>query len=450
MGKTIAATSALLFLAAGAVRAQQPANPAPQPATPPAQPPSQQGTTQQGTSQQGTTTQQPARPEGSLRVQPGDQGTAQPAQPGTTEEYTIQKGDTLWDLSQKFLNNPWYWPKIWSLNPGIENPHWIYPGNRLRVVPGPGGQGVIQIEQGQAATAPGQSAQPAEPEEEEPQAPADFAVVNGNSRETAQANRSVSSSGKLSFTPPPVLAIRQNGLATPEEIRNSGVLDASFEEKELLANFDTAYVEFRNGMTTKSGEMLLLFRPLDQIVSPTTHRVLGQRVKTVGEAKVLSWNGKIATVQITRALEEIQRGDRARPWTPQMVRISPRPNGKQLSGVIVSAVSSGIGELGESNEVYVDKGKADGVEIGNTFVVVRKGDGLSAGPLDSGGVSSAYMAGEAGMRAKNVKTPDENVGLLLVVDVKDRLSVAMVVKSVRELKSGDIVEMHPQQGSGGP
>jgi nucleoid-associated protein YgaU len=383
-----------------------------------------------------------------LRVQQGDQGAAAPAQPGATAEYTIQKGDTLWDLSQKFLDSPWYWPKIWSLNPGIENPHWIYPGNRIRVVPGPGGQGVIQIEQGQAAA--GQPARPAEAEEEEPQEPADLAIVKGNSRESAQASRTVTSSGKLSFTPPPVLALRQDGLASPEEVRDSGVLDASFEEKELLANFDTGYVEFKNGMTAKPGDMLLLFRPGDQIVSPVTHRVLGQRVKTVGEAKVLSWNGKLATVQITRALEEIQRGDRARPWAPQMVRVSPRPNGRQLSGVIVSAVNPGLSELGESNQVYVDKGKADGVEVGNTFVVVRKGDGLSAGPLDSGHVSSAYMAGEAGMRASTIKTPDENVGLLIVVDVKDKLSVAMVVKSVRELKSGDVVEMRPQQGSGGP
>ena len=61
------------------------------------------------------------------------------APPGTPEEYTIQKGDTLWDLSQKFLNSPWYWPKIWSQNPSIENPHWIYPGNKLKLVPGQGG-----------------------------------------------------------------------------------------------------------------------------------------------------------------------------------------------------------------------------------------------------------------------------------------------------------------------
>ncbi|HEX4384191.1 MAG TPA: LysM peptidoglycan-binding domain-containing protein, partial [Myxococcales bacterium] len=71
--------------------------------------------------------------------------------PGTPEEYTIQKGDTLWDLSQKFLANPWYWPKIWSLNPGIENPHWIYPGGKLKIIPGEGGaQAPAQVANGNA------------------------------------------------------------------------------------------------------------------------------------------------------------------------------------------------------------------------------------------------------------------------------------------------------------
>src|SRR6266403_4006226 len=82
---------------------------------------------------------------------------------GAPDEYTIQKGDTLWDLSQKFLNNPWYWPKIWSLNPSIENPHWIYPGNKLRIVPGEGG-----------AQAPAQVAG----EEQQPEAGIDATALN--------------------------------------------------------------------------------------------------------------------------------------------------------------------------------------------------------------------------------------------------------------------------------
>jgi hypothetical protein len=437
MRKTFLTNAALAVVAlAPAARAQQGAQTPPPPASTQAPPPSATGA-------QAPSSDQPATPEGSLRVQQGEQGAAQPQ---GSEGYVIQKGDTLWDLSQKFLNNPWYWPKIWSLNPNIENPHWIYPGNRLRVVPGPNGQGVFQIEQGQAAR--GQPPE-AEPEEEEVQAPPDLAVVKPGSREVSQSQSGVSISGKLAFTPPPVLPVRQDGLATPEEIRDSGILDASFEERELLSNFDTGYVEFPKGKSARPGDMLLIFRPEGEITSPKTHQVLGRRVKTVGEAKVLSWNGHIATIQITRALEEIQRGDRARPWTQQLVRVSPRPNARDLSGIIVDSLTTDIRELGEANEVYLDKGKKDGVEVGNTFVVIRKGDGLSTGPLDSGDASSGYMAGEAGVRAKSVRTPDENVGLLLVVDVKDKLSVAWVVKSVRELKSGDVVEMHQQQGSGG-
>src|SRR5947209_4380133 len=57
------------------------------------------------------------------------------AQPQVSEIHQVQGGDTLWDLCSKYLNSPWYWPKIWSYNPQITNPHWIYPGNELRFYP---------------------------------------------------------------------------------------------------------------------------------------------------------------------------------------------------------------------------------------------------------------------------------------------------------------------------
>jgi nucleoid-associated protein YgaU len=49
--------------------------------------------------------------------------------------YTIQKGDTLWDISDTFLQNPWFWPEIWYINPSVENPHLIYPGDNLLIDP---------------------------------------------------------------------------------------------------------------------------------------------------------------------------------------------------------------------------------------------------------------------------------------------------------------------------
>src|SRR5690606_13256192 len=51
------------------------------------------------------------------------------------ETYTVRRGDTLWDITGRFYGNPWQWPRLWSYNPEITNPHWIYPDDRLRLVP---------------------------------------------------------------------------------------------------------------------------------------------------------------------------------------------------------------------------------------------------------------------------------------------------------------------------
>jgi hypothetical protein len=251
----------------------------------------------------------------------------------------------------------------------------------------------------------------------------------------------------VAFTPHGGLQIRDEGLVSQDELRNSGTLDASFEEKAMLATYDTAYVQFRRGPGVQVGDRLILFRPEGDIIQPITRRKLAVRTKTLGDAKVIAWDGRVATVLITRTNEEIERGDRVRAWSDQMLHVSPKPNTHEVSGVIVTSVHGGLTRLGEANEVYIDKGAKDGVEPGNTFHVLRKGDGLNAGMSISSG--PAYTAGAAGAHASSVRMPDESVGLLMVVSVKSNLSTAIVVRSFRELEIGDRVEMRPQ-GAGGP
>jgi LysM repeat protein len=60
----------------------------------------------------------------------------QPTQAQQQKEHTVRKGDTLWDLARFYLNNPFTWPTIFEANRSVvENPHWIYPAERL-IIPG--------------------------------------------------------------------------------------------------------------------------------------------------------------------------------------------------------------------------------------------------------------------------------------------------------------------------
>ncbi len=352
------------------------------------------------------------------------------------DTYTVRSGDTLWDLSGRFLNNPWYWPKIWSYNPDISNPHWIYPGNVLkfypaaeeaptRVEPVPGGPD-LPVAQAEAED----DAEPVKELEDLTRADMKAPAPVEDSDTVAVAGPykigQVTSRGKFA---------RRDTFVTPRELAESGSISAAFEEKLMLSSLDRAYATFDKPADVKVGETYVIYRTERPIYHPITKELFGYQSAVLGAAKVVATEDRAATLVIAQSLEPIERGAMLGPWTQKFFRpIDRKPNRQELVGRIIAAQVDVVTMLGENHIVFLDKGEKDGVEEGNVFTVFRSGDQYGTDPRAPTWDSDL---------------PAEPVGNLLVVDVKERASAALVMRSLKELLIGDRVEMRPDAGAGG-
>ncbi len=367
------------------------------------------------------------------------EGTAiakEPGQPGVPppDTYTVKPGDTLWDLSGRFLNNPWYWPKVWSYNPEITNPHWIYPGNVIRFFPS-GEEAPTRVE-------PMAQAPAAAPEEGAPEAPRELDDLTrgdiGKQEQIADEDTvAVVGPYKVGYVSPKTVRARHDSFVTKRELEESGLLAAAFEEKLMLSTSDRVYARFKTKPPVQKGETYVIYRADGPVTHPVTRELFGYRTTIIGAGKVVAVGDRAVTLIVSAAYEPIERGNLLGPWSDKMLRpVAPRPNPRRLDGYIIATQSAMVNEIGESHVVFIDKGRADGVEDGNSFAVLRSGDPYGTSPFKA---------------ARDTSLPDESIGTLLVVDAKEHASTALVSRSLRELFVGDRIAMFPDPnaGSGG-
>ncbi len=363
------------------------------------------------------------------RPVPGD-GKA----PAAPDAYTVKPGDTLWDLSGRFLNNPWYWPKVWSYNPEIPNPHFIFPGNIVRFYGDADGTGRVEpqfVEGG-----------PAGEELEAPRELEDFTRADMKKPQELGDGDEVAVVGpyKIGYVPPKGLYARRDSFVTKRELQESGTITASFEEKLLLTLHDRVYVRFSEPAKVKTGETYIVYKTERPVHHPVTGELFGYQTTIIGAGKVVAVDDKAATVDIAQAFEPIERGALIGLKADKIVKqVQRRPNQHRMEGVILAAQQDLVSEIGEHHMVFLDKGRADGVEEGNVFTVIRSGDPYGR---------------EMNEIMRDPALPKEDVGTLIVVDAQQTSSAALVIRSLRELYVGDKVEMRtaappPSAGTGG-
>jgi LysM repeat protein len=341
------------------------------------------------------------------------------------ESYVIQRGDTLWDLSGRYLDSPWYWPKLWSYNPQVENPHWIYPGNPLRLAPA-GEQAPARVE----TLVVVDDAAPPRELDDLTRGNLDRAEMIGD-EDSVSVGGPYTIGGRRAKGP----AVLRNSFITASQLDASGKVVAAFEEKMILTTGDRIYGRFQDPSAVAVGQKFSVYRTEGPIVHPVTNRTFGWKTVILGTARVTAVEpGKAASLVITYVNDGIERGDLIGPSVEQALKpLFVRPNRSALDGYIIGVQPAIVTGAAEFNVVYLDRGKADGVEVGNTFEVVRSGDPFKE-PID---------------RPLNTPgLPREVIGHVVVFDAQEKASSAYVRRSILELLVGDHVEMRPAAAGG--
>jgi hypothetical protein len=308
----------------------------------------------------------------------------------------VQKGDTLWGICDTYFHDPWRWPKVWAMNPDVTNPHWIFPGQTIRI------GGISQ-------TAPGS-------DEEAP------ATV---SKAVPQARRA---------SPPPPGppgngALREVGFVDAEELTFAGTLSGSREEKIMLASGDQVYVEFARDKTPRLGQRYTIYQVDSDhpMKDPEAGKVLGYLVRIFGDVTIDGVTDRaIATGTLRDLVQPVERGFRVGPLFRQFKTIKPRPSTASGSARVVAAVQPNL-LIVEGMFVVLNRGRHQGVEAGNRLRILRQGDG--------------YRPVMETWESNDERFPIDAVAEVIAVDVRDDASIAWVLGGNRPIRIGDIADL---------
>ena len=327
--------------------------------------------------------------------------------------YIVVKGDTLWDISGRFLKEPWRWPEIWNMNrEQIKNPHWIYPGDVIYMSFDANGNPRLSMTSGVGG-------------------PSDDARLQPKIRvdTLSQAIPSIPSKVIAPFLSLP-LVIEEGALA------NAPRIIAAEDGRVVIGAGNIAYAL---GLQQSQGVKWQIYRP-GKVLKSAEGEVLGFEANYLGEAKVVRF-GESSTIEILRSTQEILRGDRLTPTMDTAVpSYSPRSPAMFVSGSVISFLN-GVDTGAQYSIVALNLGKREGMEVGHVLATLRKGATVSAvDPIGQADKWTSTTSDGTTQSSGTVKLPDERNGLVFVFRVFEKVSYALVMSTRRPLQLGDLVQ----------
>lgn len=325
------------------------------------------------------------------------------AQDTPTQSHTVREGDTLWDLARQYRGDPFLWPDIYRMNTSVvEDPHWIYPGEVLRLAGADSVPAVPTTDTPEppasVAAVPADSASPTAPVADADQgAPqqtlAQLTAVSANEPGDEEQGLFGPRRAHLleeslkAYAHQPYRALRRSefyssgfltenqhlpfgkvlGPTTPQQIR-------AVSANANALPYSTIAVEAPRGATYQIGDTLLVLQLGPELASH------GEIVVPTGLARVVDTVQGRYVASIVATYGPIRNGQRVLPaekFTP--------PGEAHAAPVTEGVRATFLGGSGRQDlkapqmVVFLDKGRQDGVAPGDLFEIRRRAERLPDG-----------------------------------------------------------------------
>jgi hypothetical protein len=299
-----------------------------------------------------------------------------------------------------FLRDPWYWPEIWQINPQVENPHLIFPGDILSLAYLDDGRPVVQLERG-------------------PQ----VAQSGGGFERLSPSVRSQPLEEAIQTIPYETIAAF---LSRPRVIDEDEIDELPYivAHREGLIGSAGRDVYVRGVDDAPTGSVFNVVERGEELVDPDTKDVLGYQGIYVGQGR-LDRTGDPGTLRMLETEREAVVGNYLMDEEDvEQMNFLPRSPDSQVEGRIISVLAGGS-LIGQYHVVVINRGSNAGLEPGHVLRVYQTG--------------RTIRDTQRGAFGQKVRLPDEPAGTMMVFRTSERLSYALVMETTTALAVHDTV-----------
>ncbi|MGB5351590.1 MAG: LysM peptidoglycan-binding domain-containing protein [Polyangiales bacterium] len=307
--------------------------------------------------------------------------------------HTVKEGDTLWDITQTYYGDPYRWPQVWSYNPEITNPHWIYPDATVQLRPG-----------------------------------------DGSAVDTAPSGFK-----RTRYRPSTAHAVYQAeyGFLDENVLEDAGYIIGAKEEQMMMVDTDVLYVRFDKGVEPEIGRLYTVFRTIEKSERESWER--GTLVRLLGEIRLDDYDEQrqLGHAVVVNSLEGLERGFRLAPMERNFYWVDVVPAERSLRATVVASLYPR--KLPSTNQiVFVNVGKEEGIVLGNRFYVVRRGDEWRR---SSEGSIGREIETTVPLPDEPKQYPWEVIAIGRAVNVQPHTTAILLERATRAVRMGDRAEL---------